>query len=113
MTDKDDLLYLTHIAESIARIAEYTADGQDAFINPGVVQDATLRRLQTLAESTQRLSAELKVRHPEIPWRQIAAFRHRVVHNYLSTFDLDLAWTFIENDLPPLQTVIEEELERQ
>ena len=111
MRNKDDRLYLDYIAESIKRIAEYTASGRSTFISPGALQDATLRRLQTIAESTQRLSTELKERHPEIPWRQIAAFRHRIVHNYLSTFDLELTWTFIEKDLPALKAAIDAELE--
>ncbi|HLJ69554.1 MAG TPA: HepT-like ribonuclease domain-containing protein [Chloroflexota bacterium] len=113
MTSKDDRLYLDHIAESIGKIAEYTAGGRATFIHSGVLQDATLRRLQTFAESTQRLSTEIKERHPEIPWREIAAFRHRIVHDYLSSFDLELAWTFIEKDLPQLKSAIGEELERR
>jgi uncharacterized protein with HEPN domain len=112
MSRKDDLLYLDHIAESVERIAEYAAGGEASFTSPGLIQDATLRRLQTIAESTQRLSADLKERHPEIAWQDIAGFRHRVVHDYLSSFDLRLAWTFIENDLGPLKAVVEEELKR-
>lgn len=112
MSAKDDILYLDHIAESIDRIRQYAAGGRETFLSPGMVQDAILRRLHTLAESTQRLSSALTARHQQIPWRQIAAFRHRVVHDYLSSFDLGLVWTFIESDLPALKTVVDEELKR-
>lgn len=110
MTDKNDLLYLDHIREGIERIREYTATGRDSFLADGVVQDACLRRLQTLAESTTRLTDGLKARHQQIPWSQIAGFRHRIVHDYLSSFDLQLAWTFIERDLLSLETVVNREL---
>jgi uncharacterized protein with HEPN domain len=68
-----------------------------------------LRRLQTLAESTQRLSDALKQAHPEIPWQSIARFRNRLVHAYLAV-DLDLVWAVIEKDLPPVEAMVEREL---
>jgi len=40
------------------------------------IQDAVLRNLQVIAESTQRLSEEIKATQPEIEWRRIAAFRN-------------------------------------
>jgi uncharacterized protein with HEPN domain len=39
-----------------------------------------------IGEAINRLSVELRGRHPEVPWRQILATRHRIVHAY---FDLD------------------------
>jgi len=41
-----------------------------------------------MAESTQRLSENLKAKHPDVEWRQIAAFRNVLVHDYLG-IDLD------------------------
>ena len=36
-----------------------------------------------MAESTQRVSEATRMRHPEINWRRIAAFRNVLVHDYL------------------------------
>jgi len=38
-------------------------------MNSSLVEDAELRRLQTMAESTQKLSNELKVEAPAVDWR--------------------------------------------
>jgi uncharacterized protein with HEPN domain len=57
---KDDRLYLIHIFECLARIDRYTAEGKEAFMRDCKTQDAVLRNLQTLAESTQHLSSGLK-----------------------------------------------------
>lgn len=57
---KDDRLYLLHISESLERIEEYVVEGREAFFADRKTQDAVLRNLQTLAESTQRLSESLK-----------------------------------------------------
>jgi uncharacterized protein with HEPN domain len=62
---KDDRLYLVHIQECIERIERYTADGKDAFFADERTQDAVLRNLQTLAESSQ-LEQDLPVLKREI-----------------------------------------------
>jgi uncharacterized protein with HEPN domain len=101
----DDQLLLRHIQESLNRITKYTIGGETAFRASTLVQDAVLRNLQTLAESTQRLSDDLKNSIPEIDWRGIAGFRNILVHGYLG-IDIGRVWTIIERDLPPLVKVI-------
>lgn len=75
----DVRLYLIHIAENIADIAEFTQAGRDAFIASKQTQAAVKYTLQTLAESTQRLPDDLKASHPEIDWIAIAGLRNRLV----------------------------------
>ena len=68
-------------------------------------QDAVLRNLQTLAESTQRLSDASKSAHLEIDWRRVAAFRNVLVHDYLG-IDLETVWRIVETDIPDLKRAI-------
>ena len=102
-----DKVLLTHIAECIQRIGEYT-DGQRraTFYQSTMVQDAVLRNLQTLAESTQRLAQSLKDAEPDIPWRSIAGFRNVLTHGYLEV-DRAVVWSVIEKDLPDLAAAVE------
>ena len=109
---KDDRLYLIHITECIERMERYTATGRAAFFADTMVQDAVLRNLHTLSESTQRLSDALKVRHPEVDWPSIAAFRNVIVHDYLGV-DLAQIWDIVERDLPDLKRAIAAMLEEQ
>jgi len=103
---KDDGLYLVHILECIERIERYTVDGGDAFMKDTKTQDAVMRNLQTLAESTQHLSDDLRQRYPDIEWRNIAAFRNVAVHDYLG-IDLKQTWDIVADDLPVLKRQIE------
>jgi uncharacterized protein with HEPN domain len=98
---KDDRLYLIHIRDCIARIEQYIREGQTQFQNDTKTQDAVLRNLQVLAESTQRLSDGLKARHSQVPWRTIAAFRNVLVHGYLGV-NLERVWQILHEDMPPL-----------
>ena len=101
----DDGLYLIHILERIDRIEQYTASGYESFRQETIIQDAVLRNLHTLSESTQRVSDAIKNAHPEVDWRGIARFRNVVVHEYLG-IDLTRIWDIVQNDLPELKRAI-------
>jgi uncharacterized protein with HEPN domain len=109
---KDDTVYLRHILECIRRIEENTAEGRDRFIASHTYQDAVLRNLQTMAESTQRLSDDLKSTQRAIEWRQIAALRNVLVHDYLG-IDLQILWEITQRDVPELKRAILSMLEME
>jgi len=62
-----DILYLTHITETIDLIRSSAPDSPAALENDPDIRDATLYRLQTLSESASLLSKAVTDRHPEIP----------------------------------------------
>ena len=105
---KDDRLYLIHISECIERIDSYVSGmDKEAFMASSLVQDAVIRNLQTMAESTQRLSGRLKETQPEIDWYKIAGFRNILVHDYLGV-DIESVWNIIENEIPALKKAVQE-----
>ncbi|WP_347179396.1 HepT-like ribonuclease domain-containing protein [Roseofilum halophilum] len=69
--------------ECIEAVETYTTQGQNDFLTNALVQDAVLRRLQIMAESTQRLGDELKAQAPNVVWQ------------------------IVENNLPSLKVQIE------
>lgn len=64
-----------------------------------------MRNLQTLAESTQRLSNALKSSEPGARWKAMAGFRNVLVHDYLE-LDHQLIWRVVESDLPELESAV-------
>ncbi len=103
---ESDKVLLIHIQSSIENIRQYTGVKRDTFFGSQLVQDAVLRNLQTLAESTQRLSKPLKATEPGIPWQEIAGFRNVLTHSYLG-LDLDVIWNVLEHDLDALSEAVE------
>ena len=102
---KDDAVYLRHIQECIQRIEENTTEGRDRFIASHTLQDAVLRNLQTMAESTQHLSEDLKAKYPDVEWHRIAEFRNVLVHDYLG-IDMERVWDITQRDVPELKRAI-------
>jgi uncharacterized protein with HEPN domain len=107
---KEDVVYLRHILDCIRRIEEDVSGGREQFLASHIVQDAVLRNLQTMAESTQRLSESRKVTYPGIHWRRIAAFRNVLVHDYLG-IDMEMIWDIVQRDVPEVKRVVRAMLE--
>lgn len=100
---KSDRVYLQHILECTALIKEYTSGGKDEFMRSALLQDAVIRRLQTMAESTQRLSTDLTAQTKSVDWRAISGFRNILVHDYINGIDLNRVWDVVENYLLELE----------
>jgi uncharacterized protein with HEPN domain len=74
-----------------------------------LVRKAVTKCLESIAEASKNLSPGLKARHPEIAWRRIAAFRDFSAHHYRE-IDYALVWDIVQEHLPPLVAVVEQEL---
>ena len=72
---------------------------------------AVTRCLEIISEASRRLPDELKVRHPSIAWRQMAAAGNIYRHDY-EDVAARLVWETLRQSLPPLRAVIEQELRR-
>lgn len=108
-TAATDRVLLMHILDCIQQIEEYTGYDRETLFNSRIVQDAVIRNLQVLAESTQRLGKTLKDTQQNIPWREIAGFRNVLTHGYLN-IDLELVGDVVEDNLRDLATAAEEML---
>lgn len=65
---RSERAYLEHILHCIRRIEEDSCNGKDAVFSSPTLQDAIVRNLQILCESTQRLTELSKTSHSEVDW---------------------------------------------
>lgn len=106
---KDDRYYLILINEYIEKILEYSQEGYDFFLADEKTQDAVIRKLQILAETTQRLSDTIKDSEATIPWQDIAGLRNILVHQYTEV-NIHRIWLIIMHDIPPLHNFVKKNL---
>ena len=99
---KSQRAYVQHVIACIGRIAEDSALGRDAVFASRTLQDAIVRNLQVLCESTQRIDEPHKERHPDINWTSIAGMRNVLVHDYFEV-DFEAVWNVVARDLAPLE----------
>jgi uncharacterized protein with HEPN domain len=103
---KDDRVYLLHMRDAAARILEYTKDGPVRFLADPRTQDAVIRNLEIVGEAVKNLTESARAREKEIPWRQIAGMRDKLIHQYFGV-NLELVWKTVEIEIPRLQKAVE------
>ena len=65
-----------------------------------------IMQLAIIGEISKHLSKEFKAKI-DLPWKQIAGFRDRAVHDYYR-LDLDYVWLTIQDDLSLLDAKLEQ-----
>ena len=111
MSDKL-LIYLKDIKMAITSIEEFI-EGLDfnQFKGDDKTSSAVIRKFEIIGEATKNIPEIIKKQYPEIPWKDIAGMRDKLIHAY-SEVDLKLVWTTIHQRLPNLKSTIEKLLEK-
>ncbi len=103
---RDDRAFLHDMLDRIALTDSFIVDGRESFMASRLVQEAVIRNLEIIGEASRGLSEELRQKHPEVPWKQIGAFRNFVIHVYWSV-NVERIWQIVQTDLPTLKPQIE------
>jgi len=61
----------------------------ETFLTDSKTQDACVRQLEIASEATKRLSMPLRDRFTNVPWKDMAGMRDRLIHQYIDV-DLDI-----------------------
>lgn len=82
---------------------------QARFVEDANISDATAYRIQHIGEGAHRLSADLKKRHPDLPWQSIVGTRNFLAHEYENVSPARL-WLIAVDRLPIIEAMCRAEL---
>ena len=108
---RSDRSRLLDIDEAVQRIREKLPSTKEEFSQSDLLQVWVLYHIQVIGEAANGISPEFQDLHLEIPWKDIIAMRHLLVHQYFG-IDLDEIWNTAKQDLPKLQQDISRILKR-
>ena len=77
-SDRNRLRHMIEAAEQAVEYARQRTQGEVASEPP--LQHLFVRNLEILGEAASRVSAQVREAHPEIPWRDMADMRNRLIH---------------------------------
>jgi uncharacterized protein with HEPN domain len=112
MLSETERAALEDIRDNIARAIQFVHGlDLDHFLVDLKSFYAVTRCLEIISEASRRLSPAFKERFPEIPWRDVAGSGNIYRHNYEDVLERRV-WKTIHEALPPLQALIEAELQK-
>lgn len=101
-----DSAILLDMLRAARLVVEFRANmGKATFLGDIKTQSAILHQLLVLGEAVKRLSEDLKVRYPKIPWKMIAGMRDKLIHEY-DAVDIEEVWKTATTDVPQLITLL-------
>jgi len=107
MPERSPDLLIADMLAAVRKIERFTSGmDQDQFRHDEKTVDAVVRNLEVLGEAARRVPEDFASRYSEVPWRQIAGLRNRIVHDYFG-LDLEIIWQVIRHDLRQLQAKLE------
>ena len=65
--------------------------------------------IEIVGEAADHVSSEFQKTCPDIPWSDVIAMRHRLIHGYYDV-DPDIVWDTVQEDLPPLISALKKAL---
>ncbi|MEN6611628.1 MAG: HepT-like ribonuclease domain-containing protein [Methanoregulaceae archaeon] len=92
---------LKDILDAVRNIQEKIPAAKDEFLHADLIQVWVLYHIQIIGEAANGISPEFRSRHPDVPWKDIIAMRHFLVHQYFG-IDVEEVWNTAARDLPDL-----------
>ncbi len=106
MSKRKDTAVIQDIKESLNRIISYTSKMEyKDFVQDYKTQDAVVRNIEILGEAAKLLSDDMKEKYQDIPWKDIAGTRDKLIHDYFGV-NIDIVWDIAKNEIPLLYTKI-------
>jgi len=106
MSKRGSSEFLKDIVEAIERIENYTKElDYEKFLQDTKTQDAVVRNIEIIGEAVKNLSKDLRERHKEVDWKDIAGIRDKIIHFYFG-IKWEIVWDVIANEISLLKQKI-------
>jgi uncharacterized protein with HEPN domain len=112
MSKREVRLYLTDIDDAISAIQSYT-DGMtyEQLLGDRKTREAIILNFVVIGEAIKKIPPVIIDQYPDVPWKEFAGMRDKMVHGYFSISPAIL-WETIQNDLSSLATAVKELLRK-
>lgn len=96
-----DINRLEHMIDACEKIILFTDVDYAVYENSIEKQAAVARYFEIMGEASGKISSELRLRHPEVPWKISIALRNILIHDYVKV-DYSELWKTAKDDIPTL-----------
>jgi uncharacterized protein with HEPN domain len=98
--ERDHQDYVHDIPEASAKIGEFISGMAEAdFLGDDKTQFAVVRGLEIIGEAAKKIPDSARARYPQVPWREIAGMRDKLVRDYIGV-NARVVWKTATEDVP-------------
>lgn len=106
MSKREVKLYLTDIDDAIAAIQAYTKEiTYEQLLADRKTREAIILNFVVIGEAIKKIPLEILDRRPEVPWKEFAGMRDKMVHGYFLVSPA-IIWETSRNDLTSLADAV-------
>ncbi len=100
--------YLDDLLEALQKSQQFIVGlDYDLFAQDDKTVFAVIRALEVVGEATKQIPDEVRPRYKQVPWREMAGMRDKLIHEYFGV-DLEVVWKTVNEDVPMLIPLIED-----
>ncbi len=103
MSKRDFRDFLIDIWKEIEHIEKFSI----SLDYEGLIKDekslyAIVRCFEIIGEAAKHIPEEIKAKYPQIPWKDMAGMRDKLIHEYFGV-DYEILWETIKKRIPELR----------
>jgi len=107
---RNPTLYLKDILEAMEAIEKFVRGVDlETFKKDDMRSSAVIRKFEIIGEATKNIPEDIKQKYHQVPWKDMAGMRDKLIHEYFGV-DLDVLEKTLRNQLPPIKPFIEKML---
>ena len=108
---RDISIYVKDILENTERAEKFVEGmGYGDFARDERTNFAVVRCIEIMGEAAKHIPESTRQKYPEIPWKDIAGMRDKVIHFYFGV-NFERVWMVVKEDVPRIKPLIGRVLE--
>lgn len=107
MKKRDSIVYISDMLDYCESAISFISGlNYSSFIKDEKSIFAVIRAIEVIGEASKKVPKSLKIKYDNIPWREIAGMRDKLVHEYFGINE-KVVWNTVKHDIPALKQQIE------